>query len=260
MGDNDSFKAEGRGPSVIANVIDVLRCFTIDEPLRGVTAIADQVGLHKSTVSRILATLEEQRIVERDEASRKYRLGLGLITIAGPLLANLDVRRVAIDELQALAERTEETVALTIWDGDAAVTVEQVPSRQLVKHTSLMGSRYATGMSASVQVFLAGLPQPAAQELVTSRRIHFDTAVGPAAYLDRLAEVRTQGFAVNHGEASPDEVGIAAPILDHRGEIVAAVLIAAPFFRVPESALGELTDACRASAVLIGQRLGATSP
>lgn len=253
-------KAENRGPSVIANVIDVLRCFTIEEPLCGVTAIADRVGLHKSTVSRILSTLEEQRIVERDDASRKYRLGLGLITIAGPLLANLDVRRVAIDELQALAERTGETVALTIWDGEAAVTVEQVPSRQVVKHTSLMGSRYATGMSASVQVFLAGLPHATAQQLVASGNIHFDGAVETAGYLDRLAEVRTQGFAINHGQASPDEVGIAAPILDHRGEIVAAVLLAAPFFRVPESALSELTVACRASAVLISQRLGATSP
>lgn len=258
MGDNDASKVEGRGPSVIVNVIDVLRCFTIEEPLRGVTAIADQVGLHKSTVSRILATLEEQRIVERDALSRKYRLGLGLITIAGPLLANLDVRRLAVDELQALAGQTGETVALTIWDGEASVTVEQVPSRQLVKHTSLMGSRYATGMSASVQVFLAGLPESTAWELVNSGQIHFETPVEASDYLDRLATVRQQGYAINHGQASPDEVGIAAPIHDHRGEVVAAILIAAPFFRVPESALPALSSACRAAAVLIGQRLGAT--
>ncbi|HRO95257.1 helix-turn-helix domain-containing protein, partial [Citricoccus sp.] len=84
-----------RGASVIVNVLQVIRCFTSDEPLQGVTEIAAQVGLHKSSVSRILATLEQEHVVERDEASRKYRLGLGLIAVAGPLLANLDVRRVA---------------------------------------------------------------------------------------------------------------------------------------------------------------------
>ena len=96
----------GRGASVIVNVLRIIRCFTVEEPQQGVTEIAEKVGLHKSSVSRILATLEQERVVERDEASRRYRLGLGLIAVAGPLLAELDVRRVALEDLQELAERT----------------------------------------------------------------------------------------------------------------------------------------------------------
>lgn len=259
MVDNDAARAEGRGPSVIVNVIDVLRCFTVDEPQQGVTGIAEKVGLHKSTVSRILSTLEEQRIVERDEPSRKYRLGLGLIAVAGPLLANLDVRRVAMDDLHELAEQTGETAALTIWDGEASVTVEQVPSRHLVKHTSAMGSRYATGMSASVQVFLAHLHDAETRQLVESGRVHFEGEVTTSGYLERLAAVREQGFAVNHGQASPEEVGIAAPVRDHRGEVVAAVMIAAPYYRVPEAALPEMAQTCRRTARGISRRLGATA-
>lgn len=259
MSEGPELRTEARGPSVIVNVIDVLRCFTVEEPLQGVTGIATQVGLHKSTVSRILSTLEEERIVERDEPSRKYRLGLGLIAVAGPLLANLDVRRVAMEQLQALAEITGETAALTIWDGTAAVTVEQIPSRQKVKHTSALGSRYATGLSASVQVFLAQLPADEAEHLVGSGRITFEDPAQSSGYLSGLSQVQQQGYAVNHGRASAEEVGIAAPVRDHRGEVVAAVMIAAPLYRVPEDEVDGLVAACRASAQRIGLRLGAST-
>lgn len=249
-----------RGASVIVNVLQVIRCFTVEEPVLGVTEIAVQVGLHKSSVSRILATLEQEKVVERDEASRKYRLGLGLIAVAGPLLAGLDVRRIAMDDLRELSETTAETAALNIWDGTAAVTVEQVPSRQQVKHTSVLGSRYATGLSASVQVFLAHETTERMRGLLDAGRIAFDSPSDPAAYLERLAAVRRDGHAVNHGETQPDEVGIAAPVLDHRGEVVATVLLAAPRYRVPAERVAELAAHCREAAYRISQRLGAALP
>ena len=78
---------DSKGASVVVNAIAVLRTFTADEPLLGVTEIANRVGLHKSTVSRILATFEQEHLVERDAETRRFRLGLGLIAVAGPLLA-----------------------------------------------------------------------------------------------------------------------------------------------------------------------------
>ncbi|MGM7666444.1 IclR family transcriptional regulator [Microbacterium sp. A93] len=249
-----------RGASVIVNVLQVIRCFTVEEPLVGVTEIAAQVGLHKSSVSRILATLEQEQVVERDETSRKYRLGLGLIVVAGPLLANLDVRRVAMDDLRELSESTGETAALNIWDGAAAVTVEQVPSRQQVKHTSVLGSRYATGYSASVQVYLAHEHPDAVRQLLQDGTLQFTDPPGPEDYLRRVAEVRRLGYAVNYTETSQDEVGIAAPVYDHRGQVVASVLVAAPFYRVPQEAVEQLSAACGGAAQRISLRLGAILP
>ena len=83
-------KGDTKGASVIVNAIAVLRSFTADDPLLGVTEIANRVGLHKSTVSRILATFEQENLVERDADTRRFRLGLGLISVAGPLLAELE--------------------------------------------------------------------------------------------------------------------------------------------------------------------------
>lgn len=246
-----------RGASVIVNVLQVIRCFTVEEPVLGVTEIAARVGLHKSSVSRILATLEQEQVVERDEASRKYRLGLGLIAVAGPLLANLDVRRVAMEDLRDLAEATGETAALNIWDGTAAVTVEQIPSHRQVKHTSVLGSRYATGYSASVQVYLAHEDPDSVRRLLRDGQIRFTVQPDPEDYLQRLAEVHRLEYAVNYCETSEDEVGIAAPVRDHRGQVVATVLVAAPFYRVPRETVESLSAACRDAARRISVRLGA---
>ena len=249
----------GRGTSVVSNVLHVIRCFTVEEPLLGVTEIAPRVGLHKSSVSRILATLEQERVVERDEASRKYRLGTGLIAVAGPLLATLDVRRVAMDDLRELTERTGETSALTVWDGSVAITVEQIPSPQQVKHTSPLGSRYATGLSASVQVFLAHEDPERVEQLLEEDRLQFTTPVEPSEFTSRLARVREDGYAVNHCETSAEEVGIAAPVLDHRARVAGAVLLAAPYYRVPREEVPSLAEACTAAARRISRRMGAGS-
>lgn len=250
---------EARGSSVIVNVIDVLRCFSVENPVLGVTEIATKVGLHKSSISRILATLEQERIVAQDETTRKYSLGLGLIAVAGPLLANLDVRRVSFPFLQELAAATGETAVLTIWDGVESVSVEQIPSIHQVKHTSAMGSRYDTALSASVQVFLAHAEADRAAQLLDSGEVVLPkySAETRNQYLGRLEAVRSRGYAANYGETSSEEVGVAAPIFDHRGSVVACAMIAAPYYRVSEQQLHELGTACMKAARNIGTRLGA---
>lgn len=131
----ESDPAAGRGRSVTANILAVLRCFSVDEPLLGVTELAARLDLHKSSVSRILSALEDEEVVEQDPHSKKYRLGLGLLAIAGPMLATLDIRRFALPVLAELSETTGETAALTVWSAAEAVVVEQVASTQLIKHT-----------------------------------------------------------------------------------------------------------------------------
>lgn len=248
--------ADNRGASVIVNVLDVLRCFTVERQLVGVTEIAAEVGLHKSSVSRILATLVQERVVERDEPTRKFRLGLGLIAIAGPLLANLNVRQAAYAQLNYLAESTQETAVLNIWDGNESVSVEQIASPLPVKHTSAMGSRYNTGLSATVQLFLAYQKLERTQELLTAGSITLPESYRTDQFLQRISEARKQGYAVNYGETSNEEVGVAAPVFDHRGEIIACVLVAAPRYRITDEVLKGLIAACVRSAQKISLRMG----
>jgi IclR family acetate operon transcriptional repressor len=251
-----------KGASVIVNAIAVLRTFTADEPLLGVTEIANRVGLHKSTVSRILATFEQEHLVERDPETRRFRLGLGLIAVAGPLLAELEERRVAYPVLRELAEQTGETSALMVWNGTESMCVEQIASHHQIRHTTPLGARYRDAMSSSVQVFLSAEPAERVSAMLRSGAIAYpglDDA-GVEAYGIRLKEVSRRGWAVNYGESSIDEVGVAAPVYDHRGDVVAAVLVPAPRFRVSPERLQSLGEACAAAAHRITTRLGGRAP
>jgi DNA-binding IclR family transcriptional regulator len=256
--DEGSDPGEGRGISVLQNGIAVLRAFSVEEPLLGVSEIAGRIGLHKSTVSRILATLEQERLVERDPATRRFRLGLGIIAMAGPLLADLDVRRLAYPVLHELSRRTGETAALMVWDGGEAVCVEQVPSSHQVKHTTPLGTRYNTAASSSVQVFLAQLDPFEVRTLLLKGTIDLPglTEAALEAYTLRLREVRDRGYALNYGESSLEEVGVAAPVRDHRGSPVAAVLLSAPRFRVSADQLAVLAEATAEAAAAVSSRLG----
>ena len=258
----DAGNGDARGASVIVNAIAVLRSFTADEPMLGVTEIASRVGLHKSTVSRILATFEQEHLVERDPDTRRFRLGMGLIAVAGPLLAELEERRVAYPVLRELTERTGETSALMVWNGTESMCVEQIASRQQVKHTAPLGARYNSALSASVQIFLATEQPERVRTLLRGGTITLpgldDQSV--EAYVRRLEEVSTRGWAINYGETSIEEVGIAAPVYDHRGDIVASVLIPAPKFRVSPDTLQSLGEACAAAARQVTQRLGGVAP
>lgn len=260
--DKNKRAAEPRASaSVLLNGLRVLESFSIDEPVLGVTEIARRVHQHKSTVSRILATLEQAGYVEREEANGRYRLGLGLIALAGPLLANLDVRRVALGSLRQLSERTGETSALMVWNGHESVVVEQVQSPKQVKHTAAIGTRYDSYESASVKVFLAALPTDEVNRLF-ERRLLAGTydAHTLESYLSELRQVAEQGYAVNDGRTSVEEVGVAAPVRDYRGSVVGTLLLSAPRFRVPPTMLEVLARSVVDSADEISARLGETSP
>lgn len=237
----DEGNGRGEGATVLRNGIRVLQAFRVEEPAMGVTEIARRLDLHKSTVSRLLATLEQLGLVEREPDSGRFHLGLGVIGLAGPLLADLDVRRVAHPVLEALTGQTGETTALVVWSGQEAVSVEQVASPQKVKHTAQIGTRYAGAENASVRVFLAA--DPAAGR-------------GRSAPDPAVERVRQDGYAVNDGETSPDEIGVAAPVRDHRGQVVAAVLLSAPRYRVPAAQLPALGARVRAAADEVTARLG----
>jgi len=229
----------------------MLRCFSPEHPVLGVVEIAEEIGLHKSSVSRMMTTLEAEDLVEQDPLSKKYRLGLGLLSVAGSLLANLDVRRAALPVLTELTASTHETSSLVLWDGFAAVIVEQVPSANPIKHATELGTRYSRVEDASVRVRLATLSDAEREEFFTA------TPHSRATYR-RLVTTDRDGIAVNNGDTTPDEVGIAAVVRDHRSRLIAAILLAVPAYRVDDERLALLCRECRSAADDLTRALGGT--
>ncbi|HRV91712.1 MAG TPA: IclR family transcriptional regulator [Anaerolineae bacterium] len=212
----------------------ILRCFTKTEPELSVTAIGELLGLHKSTVSRLLATLKQEGLVEQVSETGKYRLGLTLVTLAGIVLENIDLRQVAHPYLQALAEKTQETVNIVILDGDECVNIDGVTSPRPIKYIGRMGRRTPTYCTAAGKVLLAYLAPDQQRDALPNNLIQFteNTIVTRQHLLQSLVQVREQGYAVVHEELQPGVSSVAAPVCDHSQSVCAAVTISGPTYRI----------------------------
>jgi DNA-binding IclR family transcriptional regulator len=246
------------GTQALQHGIRVLQSFSREEPVLGVNEIARRVGLHKSTVSRILSTLEDQDLVERDGGSGRFRLGVGIISLAGPMLANMNVRRVARPRLEELTLQVDETTGLAVWSRGETVIVEQVSAPNPVKHTIPIGTRYQAHSGSSGKVFLAYAPAEEVQEVLDRGLPHVTerTITDLRRLSEELERVRRLGYAVNDGESAIEEVGIAAPVRDHRDRVVAALLLSAPRYRTPPERIEQLGPLVAEAAADVSARLG----
>ena len=224
----------------------------------GVTELARKLGLHKSTASRLLATLQRRGLVEQDEESGKYRLGLVVIRLAERAEKTLDLRTLARPELERLARSTRETVGLAILDVDRCLTVAQVDGPNMVACPDWTGRTTPLHCVASGKILLATMPERDVMRLArkglqpcTERTI--TTLEG---LLEELARVRRRGFATAFSEWEPGQNALAAPVHDARGRVVASVDIWGPAYRITPARVAELAAEARATASAISTRLG----
>ncbi|TGD30309.1 IclR family transcriptional regulator [Brevibacterium sp. S22] len=251
-------RPQGAAASLL-NGLSVLEAFSHStRTMLGVTEISAAVGLHKSTVSRMLTGLTEAGFVQRDAESGRYRLGFGVIGLAGPLLADLDVRRAALPLLEEMTKETFETSAIAVWNGTNAVVVEQIASPHQVKHSSSIGTRYDKFASSSVRIFLSDFSRAEVDQLITSGEIKREGYLGLDDPIhDHLDDVRRDGIAVNDGETTFEEYGTSAPVRDYRGKQVGCIIASAPRSRVQyRRSQDELESAVRRTASEVTVQLG----
>ncbi len=249
--------------AALLNGLTVLEAFSQPgRSTRTVTEVAEIVGLHKSTVSRMLGGLAEANYLRRDERTGRFGLGLGLLGLASPLLAELDVRRAALPHLEAMTGQTRETSVVALWNGAEVVVVEQVASPHFVKHSATIGTRYRRVGSSSVQVMLAEMAHTEVQRMLESGAIEAPGYRGPHDPIHaRLAQVSARGYAINDGQTDPEEFSVSAPVRDYHGSVVACVISSAPRGRVQRTGSAEeLLSATRRTARRISEHLGQPRP
>lgn len=218
----------------ISRAVAVLRCFTEAEPERRVTELAAELNLHKSTVSRILATLEKEGLVSQDPETKKFRLGLGLISLAGVALGQLDVRGVAQPYLSELVEKSQETVNVSVLEGNECVNVERARSPQPIRYVGWIGRRTPLHCTAAGKVLLAYLPPEGRSSYLSLPLVSYTekTLTERPVLEQSLAEVRRQGYAIVHEEFEEGFSAVAAPVHNHAGRVVAAISISGPTYRL----------------------------
>src|SRR5919198_1671087 len=224
----------------------------------GVTELARRLGLHKSTASRLLATLQKRGLVEQDDETGKYRLGLVIIRLAEKAEKTLDLRGIAMPELERLARLTHETTGLGVLDGDSLLTVGQADGPNLIAVGDWTGRSVPLHCVASGKVLLAALAEREVLRIVRRGLMSFTerTVVELEPLLEELARIRRRGYGTALGEYEIGLNAVAAPVHDARGAVIAAVDIWGPAFRLTPRRIPELAAQARDTAAAISVRLG----
>jgi DNA-binding IclR family transcriptional regulator len=228
----------------------------------GVTELARRLGLHKSTASRLLATLQKRGLVEQDEESGKYRLGLVVIRLAERAERTLDLRGISMPELERLARLTHETTGLGILDADALLTVAQADGPNLIAVGDWTGRSTPLHCVASGKVLMAALAEREVLRIVRRGLVSYTerTITELEPLLEELARIRRRGYATALGEYEMGLNAVSAPVHDARANVVAAVDIWGPAFRLTPRRIPELAVQAREAAAAISIRLGGPGP
>jgi len=222
----------------------------------GVTELARRLGLHKSTASRLLTTLQKRGLVQQDHDSGKYRLGLAMVRLGGHAEKTLDLRTLALPELSSLAQAVKETATLGVLDGDVVRSVAWYDASGMGRDRT--GRNLPLHATAPGKVLLSSRPE---REFIRLAKIGFTpytshTIVRVDLLLEEIARVRKRGFATAFGEQEPTLNAVAMPVFDQRGCIVAALEVRASGNRIPPSRVPALTERIRDAAALITEHIG----
>ncbi|HCU91578.1 MAG TPA: IclR family transcriptional regulator [Actinobacteria bacterium] len=214
----------------------VLSSFTPDRPALGISELARQLALTRSTTHRYVATLATLGYLQQDDATRKYRLGPRILDLGFSMLGSLGLREIAAPHLRRLTDATGHTSNLAIRDDTDVILIDRVRGRPGRYHhlefTLHVGSRIPAYCSATGKALLAFMPRPDLEHIV--ERIDLvqrgpRTLTGKRALLTELEQVRRNGLATNDEELESALRSIAAPIRSRSGEVVAAINVAIPW-------------------------------
>ncbi|MEO6471438.1 MAG: IclR family transcriptional regulator [Aeromicrobium sp.] len=253
----------GAAKPVTSTVQSVDRAISILETLAhdgesGVTKIAQELGVHKSTAFRLIAALERRGLVEQNLERGKYRLGVGILRLAGATTARLDVVQEARPLARALAAKTGETVNIAVLSEGAALYLDQIAGTSALQPHNWVGQRIPLHATANGKVLLSGMTAEQITDEVGQRfRAYTPTTVTSLKkLLVDIEDVRTKGFAVVVDELEMGLTAVAAPLRNAHGDVIASLSVSGPTFRFDEDQVKQAIQQVTEVADEVSERLG----
>lgn len=251
---------------VLDRTLDLLE--TLAERPEGMTltGLTEALRIPKNTVFRIATTLSLRGYVDRDDATKRYRVSRKLLAVSHAAIGATRLLEAAGPVLRSLRDATGETALLGTLSGSRGVVLDQVPSSHAVKVVVEIGHAFPLHTAAPAKAMLAFLPEETCRRLVADVRFtkHTPRTIASArALLRELAAVRERGHAYDRREESEAYACAAAPVFDRTGDVIAAVWVSGPSDRVTAARLHALgphvAAAARALSVALGHS-GASAP
>jgi IclR family KDG regulon transcriptional repressor len=247
---------------VLDRAIQILDNLEADRSGLGLSELAAKLGMHKSTLHRLIMVLESKRFIEREPDSGKYRLGPRLTQLGMSALARRDLYSAARPFMTSLVEKTGETAHMGVLREGEVVSLFNVESSQNLRTPVTVGARSPVHCSSLGKAMLAFLPPLEIEAFLRGRTFRAytpHTITGGLRLKEDLRAIRRRGYSIDNEEREEGLRCIGAPVYDATGEVVAAVSIAGPGFRVTEGRVPEIGRAVCDAAALISANLGYNS-
>ena len=244
---------------VLNKTFSILEILLRQGSAMNMTEISKKLDLYPSTTHRILDTLKNWGYVEQDSHTQKYQLGLKALELGMAKLHQMDLVREAAPYLKELVNQCNETVHLGVLEKGEVLYLAKEESSQTIRMISYVGKRAPLHCTALGKVLLAYLSIEERKKILGGKvlpRLTENTITDKEELEKELDKVREQGFALDREENEKDVRCIAAPIRDYQGEVIAALSISSPIFRIDKNAQNNLKKALIETSEKISKRLG----
>jgi DNA-binding IclR family transcriptional regulator len=218
----------------VSHSLDVLEQFSGDAEELGVTELSKRLKLHKNNVFRLLATLESRGYIEQNRATENYRLGIRCLQLGQSYVQHMGLLRQARPIMTDLVRQVRETTYVAVLRRGSVVPVESVEADRPVRIVSQLGEALPLHCTAAGKAYLAFETEDDVRALLPDALARFTdrTLVDRQALLQQLRTVMATGYAIDLGEHVEDIRAVAAPVRDYARNVVGALAVAAPAFRL----------------------------
>ncbi|MEH6941022.1 IclR family transcriptional regulator [Bacillus sp. JJ722] len=243
----------------VSRALDIITILSLKKGGLGVTEIANQIDINKSSVYRILSTLVQYGYVEQDPENGKYKLGYKFLEISSKLLESIDLRKEAQPFLNELENETNEVIHLVVYDQGEVVYIEKLEGNELLRMHSRVGKRAPMHCTSVGKAILAYLPTNVVSTILEEKGMPVHTKhtiIDKEELMQELTKVRELGFAYDLEENEYGITCIAAPIFDHLGNVIAAVSVSGSTIRMTTERLEQLQKRMIQVGQHISNRLG----
>jgi IclR family KDG regulon transcriptional repressor len=243
----------------IIRACNVLECLSDNKDGLKTSDLAARLRLDRSTIYRILLSLEKCGLVEKDEKTGVYTMGIAAFEIGNAYLRRMDFIQIAKPVMLDLSLRAQEAVHLAVLSDREIVFVDKVDSPRSVGMMCKIGQRAPVYCTALGKVLLADRPGNEVAGIVKAielKPFNEQTITSKKKFLEELKRVRTQGYAFDHSEHEDDAECIGAPIRDHLGQVIAAISISGPQKKIGTPQERQFINWVVDAASLISSKMG----
>ncbi|RDU38735.1 IclR family transcriptional regulator [Neobacillus piezotolerans] len=244
--------------SSVSNALRILKSFSTFEPTLKVKDLSESLGLGKSTVSRLLATLAHEGFVIKENKTGKYKLGLSVLTLGGIVTNHLEIHKEAAPLLYKLVNDTGETAHLSILDGLDTIYIHKEECSHPVRILTHLGRKNPSYCTSSGKVLLAFNENNLVEEVI-KKGLHAYTSksiTDPDELRKELKTIRDRGYAISTEELTEGTRSVSAPIHDYTGKVVCAINVVGPIQRMQDYKVPEIAKKVMNAGKEASQRMG----